>query len=120
MTDPMSRRALLKTSAAPSGAPHTLITFQTAFGGGTLTIAYVPDRDLLRRDCLREYLAALSPASPEDATAIIAEDLANEVVPRWYRVTSDTTADGLSHTVTVEDKQPRLQGWQPPSGGTVP
>jgi NADPH-dependent 7-cyano-7-deazaguanine reductase QueF len=118
MTDPTPRRARLTTSAAPPGAPHTLITFTTAFQGGTLTIAYVPDRDLLQRDSWRGYLEALAPATLEETTAMIADDLANELVPRWYRVTSQAIVDGITQTVTVEDKQPRLQGWQPPSGST--
>ena len=120
MTDLISRRALLKTRAAASGAPHTLITFQATFRGGTLTIAYVPDRDLLQGACLPAYLEALAPAEIEPITAIIADDLANELVPRWYRVTAQAIADGITQTVTVEDQQPRLQGWHPPTGSTVP
>jgi hypothetical protein len=105
-------RSRLKLEPAPFGAAPTLVQFSLAYLRGTLVIAYVPDRDVLVRDSLPGYLAALTPGPPEQAVRAIADDIANELVPKWYRVSLGVTADGITHMVTIEDRQP---GWDHPS-----
>ena len=72
----------------------------------------MPDRDVLDRASLASYLKAMPATSPEPSVATIAEDIANELVPKWYRVSLTLTRDGLSQTIAIEDRQP---DWTHPS-----
>jgi len=116
MTNPMSSplpeglRPLLRTAQAPSRL-GTLVTLTAALSQrGRLTLAYVPDRSVLIRESFRAYAAkyATATATPEEMAARIVEDVANEVVPKWQRVTLTLVDNGVAHTATVEDRQP---GW---------
>jgi hypothetical protein len=83
-----------------------------------LSVSYVPDRYLLSRDGFSAYAKARTAAMPwdtplESLTALVADDLANELVPKWLRVTVVQEAPAAPrHTVVVEDRQP---GWDHPS-----
>jgi hypothetical protein len=112
MTDRV--RALLKTARAPS-AMSTLVTLTAPLGPTTqLTLSYVPDRLILTRDSFAVYAGkrSLPDLTPETLAATIADDIANEIVPKWQRVTIVTVDQGVTHTVAVEDRQP---GWQHPT-----
>ncbi len=111
MPDPETR-VRLTTRPAAFGAAPTVVSFAAPFRGGTLTLAYVPDRDLITVENLAPYLRGIVPGTSEQAAAVIAEDIANDLVPRWYRVGLVVTVDGITQTVVVEDRQP---GWDHPS-----
>jgi hypothetical protein len=110
MTD--APRSHLRTQPAPSGAAPTVVSFSLTFLSGTLTVAYVPDRVLLDADSLREYTRSMPRMSPEQAVATIADDIANEIVPKWHRITLKAPVSGMKQTVIAEDRQP---GWTHPS-----
>lgn len=77
-----------------------------------LALSYVPDKLVLTRAGFDAYAAARTAApltTPEAIAADIAADIANELVPKWLRVTVNSQAGGIvNHSVTVEDRQP---GW---------
>jgi NADPH-dependent 7-cyano-7-deazaguanine reductase QueF len=78
-------------------------------------IRYVPDRLVLTRESFMAYLRArhreMREILPEAFAVSVAEDIANEIVPKWLQVTF--AAEGLlRHAVTVEDRQP---GWDHPT-----
>ncbi len=102
----------LATRPAPFGAAPTVVTFTTPFNGGVLAISYVPDRDLLVAEALSSYLRGVATRPAEQAVATIAADIANELVPRWHRVTLTTVIDAITQTIAIEDRQP---GWDHPS-----
>ena len=108
-------RKLLSVSPAPATPLAALTTLSTLLHvGTTLTVSYVPDRLLLARDAFAAYAAARgaqADTTPEALAAVIADDLANELVPKWLRV-SVSAAGAVSHTACVEDRQP---GWDQPS-----
>ena len=105
-------RVRLTTRPAPFGTAPTVVSYAAPFRGGTLSIAYVPDRDLITLENLAPYLRGITPATSEAAVTAIAEDVANDLVPRWYRVSFVVTTDAITQTVVVEDRQP---GWDHPS-----
>ena len=109
----MTRR-LLATIPAPL-APHAVVTTFTAqVGDAVLKLQYVPDRVLLTQEGFEQYIAARSATenNPLEAlTSLIADDVANELVPKWSRVTL-TRLGKVMQTVTAEDRQP---GWNHPT-----
>ena len=112
---PPPPRALLRTEPAPATRAAMLVTLaQTLPGGGKLTVSYVPDRDILTSGALARYAQTVPPREVntqeplESLAAAIAEDFADQVVPRWHRV----AVHDRDHTVTVEDRQP---GWDHPT-----
>jgi 7-cyano-7-deazaguanine reductase len=109
-------RPRLQTTPTPTPSRMaTLVTFSARLASGVkLTIAYVPDRLVLTRGSFTAYAAGLADqtGSPEALAAAVAEDVANEVVPKWQRVTLAITVDGVIHTIVAEDRQP---GWEHPS-----
>jgi hypothetical protein len=106
MSDEPLPRSRLRTTLAPRGAHRLLVSLRLPLHGGTLIVEYVPDRDLLVRESLVEYLRLIAPAAPETVAMTVAEDLANELVPLRHRVTVEIAADGIVQTATVEDRQP--------------
>jgi 7-cyano-7-deazaguanine reductase len=110
-----SCRHLLATAPAPLTSLVAVTSFAaTLCAGTTLTVQYVPDRLVLTRAGFEAYAAAQreQPATtPEALAAVVADDVANELVPKWLRVTV-AVAGAVSHSVTVEDRQP---GWDHPS-----
>lgn len=109
-------RALLRTKPAPFNGAPMVVHFSVALQGGTLTIAYGPDRDLLVRESLTAYAAALPATTPEETVATIADDIANELVPKWHRVTLALNEGDISQIVTIEDRQPGMDRPSLPSG----
>jgi NADPH-dependent 7-cyano-7-deazaguanine reductase QueF len=103
----------LRTERVPSGL-STLVTLTAALRRpstpqtGRLTLAYVPDRSVLTPESFRAYAAgcAAAVAAPEALAAQIAADVANEVVPKWQRVTVTLVDNGVAHSAAVEDRQP--------------
>ena len=91
----------------------TIATLSAALNQTTaLAVSYVPDQGVLTRASFDAYVAARAAQaedSPEALAAAIAGDLANEVVPKWLRVTVNRQSGGVvNHSVTVEERQP---GW---------
>lgn len=107
-------RQLLATTPVPL-APHAMVTTFTAkLGDVNLTLQYVPDRALLTYAGFEAYVAARAAAQPESLEALaslVADDVANELVPKWSRVTL-TRAGTVTQSVTAEDRQP---GWNHPT-----
>ena len=106
-------RQLLEVAPAPAVGLVTIATLSSALDHGlVLAVSYVPDQLILTRTGFDAYVRALAtaPAStPEALAALVAGDVANELVPKWLRVTVNRQVGGaINHSVTVEDRQP---GW---------
>ena len=102
-------RGALKSVPAPSTALPAVV--ELAWDNPNVRLRYVADRLVLTPDGFVAYLQTRARDAreilPEALAASIAEDIANEIVPKWLQVTFN--AEGtLRHTVTVEDRQP---GW---------
>lgn len=115
---PACRQLLAVLPTAPS-ALMSVTTLTLALDNNlSLTVSYVADRFLVTRDGFAAYARARTVAVPwdmplESLTAVIADDLANELVPKWLRVTFVQEAPGgPRHVVAIEDRQP---GWDHPS-----
>ena len=77
----------------------------------TVWVGYVPDRLIIANQGFHAYLdglEALSLETPEALTAIIIDDLMDELVPRWISVVIDCGG----HRVTMQDGQPH---WSNPT-----
>ena len=117
---PHARRTLLAVVPKPATAMIAVSTFViTLDDGRTITLAYVPDALVLTREGFVAYVTApvtalgLASGPLETAAAIIAEDVANELVLKWMHLRlSHTGDDGLTHGVAIEDRQP---GWDHPA-----
>ncbi len=126
--DSENRRDLLAVTAHSATGPEMTVRLSgpcalgaPSFQGLTLAVTYVPDKLLLVPVGFTRYLAALGRqpwTGLEALVAAIIEDLNNELVPRWLRVTASVPAAtlGLEHQVAAEDRQPRWQGTPPPPG----
>ncbi|SDE32890.1 hypothetical protein [Rhodospira trueperi] len=130
--DPDSRRAALAVQANPAERLDYRITLSRpvrVVGAGALsaTVDYVPDRVVLVPASLTRYLTGLEGLpwpGPEALGAAILDDINNEAVPRWLRVTVSTRsgpadsdeAVALWHAVVLEDRQPH---WHPPAGSAI-
>lgn len=112
-------RALLAVTPV---APTPLVTITTLSTGLApdveLTVSYAADRLVLTRPGFEAYAKARAAMLRDEAplerlAARVADDLANELVPKWLRVSLSQSAAGASrHSVTVEDRQP---GWDHPA-----
>lgn len=106
-------RHLLTTAPAPASGLMSIVTLSTSLNTTmALALSYVPDQVVLTRAGFDAYAAARKAApltTPEAIAADIAADIANELVPKWMRVTVNSQSGGVvNHSVTVEDRQP---GW---------
>ena len=105
-------RGALKSVPAPSTALTAMIELASESG---LRLRYVADRLVLTPGSFLAYLEARQRDAreilPEAYAISVAEDVANEIVPKWLQVTF-TTGDELRHSVRVEDRQP---GWDNPT-----
>ena len=105
-------RAALKSVPAPSTALPAVSELAHESG---VRLRYVPDRLLLTPGSFLAYLERRQRDAreilPEAFAVSVAEDIANEIVPKWLQVTF-TTGDELHHSVRVEDRQP---GWDNPT-----
>ncbi len=132
---PETRRAVLRVQANPAERVDYRVILSRPVSGcdgaGALhmTLEYVPDRVILVPDSLTRYVAGLEHLSwpgPEALGVAILDDINNEVVPRWLRVTvvvgqeAQPHAPGsdaapwhtVSHAVILEDRQPH---WTAPA-----
>ena len=112
------RQLLVVLSAATASLAAVSTLALMLDNGLSLTLNYVADRHLLTRDGFAAYAKARTAAMPwdtplESLAALMADDLANELVPKWLRVTLTQEAHGAPrHSVVVEDRQP---GWDHPT-----
>jgi hypothetical protein len=113
----LDRRLLLAVMPAPAPGLTTMATLSATLDNTVaLAISYVPDQLVLTRAGFDAYVSALAIGAlpmPEALAAMVASDVANELVPRWLRVTVNSQSGGVvNHSVTVEERQP---GWDQPS-----
>ena len=109
-------RLILEVMPAPAPGRTSMITLSSILTDAlALAINYVPDQSVLTRASFDAYVRALESApatTPEALAALVVDDIANELVPKWLRVTVDRRSGGVvNHSVTVEDRQP---GWDHP------
>lgn len=107
---PLDRRALLATLANPSPTTDYVVTLESAIGGATLRLAYVPDRLVVERGAFAGYqavVAALPWPSLEALGTAVRDDLGDVLVPRWLRLILREQHGGIIHSLRLEDRQPR-------------
>ncbi|MGZ6228475.1 MAG: hypothetical protein ACXWNE_10120 [Candidatus Binataceae bacterium] len=106
-------RGALTSVPAPSTALASVI--ELAWENPSLRLRYVADRLVLTPESFLTYLQSRERDAreilPEAFAASVAEDIANEIVPKWLQVTFSAKS-AVRHTVTVEDRQP---GWDHPT-----
>ena len=113
---PADRRRALATEENPAPALDYLVEIggRVSERSFSIHLRYIPDKLLLAPRSFDAYLSGLSRQTddrPETAALTIADDVNNEVVPRWVQV--EVTAGGsgavpaqAGHRVVVEDRQP--------------
>ncbi len=112
------RQLLAALPTAPSALMSVTTLALDLDQGLSLKVSYVADRSLVTRDGFTAYARARTAARPwdtplESLTALVADDLANELVPKWLRVTfAQENPGGSRHVVSTEDRQP---GWDHPT-----
>lgn len=79
-----------------------------------ITLRYVPDENIIQPEKFCEYVNIFTgEENLEKIAGAIIEDLNNEFLPRWIRVTvsekSEKKEQSFSQRVIIEDRQP---GWQ--------
>lgn len=124
-TNTTERRSLLSTGANPDSRVDYVARLgghaDIADGTGRLEVdlRYVPDKAILAPEALGRYLGALGAgtwSSVEEIATAVLDDINNEVVPRWVRVTvvrGDKVHPAIDHhSVTLEDRQPK---WDNPA-----
>ena len=120
MLDLRERRLLLNTIPNPSGRLDYVVSMEGSMdlpdphGSVTMSLRYIPDRDVLNPDCLALYYREISGAewrSLEEVAVTLLDDINNEVVPRWLSVAlirrDMATPEREKHGVVLEDRQPR-------------
>lgn len=112
------RQLLAVLPTAPS-APMSVTTLSITLDNNlSLTVSYVADRSIITRDGFTAYSRARTAAMPwdtplESLAALVVDDIANELVPKWLRVTFIHETPGAPrHVVSAEDRQP---GWDHPT-----
>lgn len=129
LTAPEQRRARLVVRPNPAER----LTYQVSLRAGSdqggalfawILVDYVPDRVLLDPSAFAAYVALLSHQTWEGLEALgvaVLDDLNNELVPRWVRVTVRAArigqAPSLRHDVVLEDWQP---SWPAPAEAAAP
>lgn len=114
------RREILSTTPNPGPDTDYVATLESRVDGppegwsGSILLRYVPDKLILDADLFLDYTRALgrrSWPSLEDIAVAIQDDVNNELVARWTRITveADTAAGSplAGHSVTIEDRQPQ-------------
>ncbi|MBL6934207.1 MAG: hypothetical protein ISR48_02235 [Alphaproteobacteria bacterium] len=118
--DPLKRRELLSVSPNPGVTTDYVVTLESRVDSppdgwsGNVLLRYVPDKQILDAESFLDYTRALGGRawpSPEDIAVAIQDDVNNELVARWTRITVTTDANSGSalagHSITVEDRQPQ-------------
>ncbi|WP_041794403.1 hypothetical protein [Pararhodospirillum photometricum] len=86
---------------------------QSALTQPLVRLAYIPDRLLLDPAAFERYVRGLGRwmwPGPEDLAVAVIDDVGNEIVPRWVRVSLDSGALG---SLIVEERQPLWRGTVP-------
>mgnify|MGYP005666012101 FL=1 len=123
ISDPLMRREVLKTNNNPGESIDYIVTvkgrldrLKNTEGGREVIIRYVPDRFILIPDSFSTYIGNMAngPWDSLEAIAVaILEDINNELVPRWVRITVnsvDLQAEDIPlHSVSMEDHQPHWE-----------
>lgn len=120
--DVFKRRAVLKGLDNPGGRADyvTGIQGRLVLAGFdhpiSVAIRYVPDRYVVTPESFEAYLKTLEALrwdSLEEVAVAVAKDISNELLTRWTQAnlrSGDPDSDqGLTHDVTIEDRQP---GWR--------
>ena len=68
-----------------------------------LTLEYRPNKFVLERESFNDYLKVVPGAAVEQLVVTIRDDIANEVVPNFVRVTFATEEAGANYTVATEE-----------------
>lgn len=109
--DAIVRRGHLTTAANPNSRTDYIVALSGKIGAlYTVDIRYIPDEAILIPDSLATYLGTLATVQwphLEALAASIVSDVNNELVPRWVQITVSGISAGMSHRVTLEDRQPR-------------
>lgn len=113
----IERQARIETVRNPLPRQDYLckVVGSTPDGTARIELRYVPDKLLLQEDAFGVYLAGLpETASLESLTAMVLDDLNNELVPRFVQIRVAADDDGLDagHEVLMEDRRPR---WDNPA-----
>lgn len=104
-------REMLRPAPSPDPRHDYLVELAGAAGDAAVRVHYIPDRDIVGAASVAAYLAALDASQTAEALALtILDDVNNQLVPRWVKVTV-TRDQPLRHRVTVDDCQP---GWTRP------
>lgn len=123
--DKIERRRNLTTSRDPDPRLDYVVTLAGSIppagdrGALIVEVRYVPDKLILSSGGFALYLAGLADAdwnALEEIAVAVLDDVNNETVARWVQVTVSDDADAgdskTSHSVMVEDRQPR---WDNPA-----
>ncbi|MFN3077284.1 MAG: hypothetical protein ABT940_10465 [Alphaproteobacteria bacterium] len=116
-----ARRCLLVVSANPDRSRDYAVTLSGVIRRGLLPpsppwsgaffrLRYVPDRWILSPESLVGYLEVVGTtpwSSLEHLASVLADDLRNELIPRWMLVQLGTGSPTSGHEVMIEDRQPR-------------
>ena len=118
----MQRRALLELDPNPDVKLDYLVSLDGAAAlpgfsdSASMSLCYVPDRHIVKPAAFHRYIEALSeePLTSLEAFAVtFLNDVNNELVPRWVRVSvinQHNSASGIeNHGVTLEDRQPKWE-----------
>lgn len=110
-----ARRELLTAISNPAPWHDYRVCWSgTLSDGRTLTVEYVPDRLVLAPETFAAYLESLEAGRWPTLEALVMamlDDLNNQLVPRWVRVSGSQPQGAIRHHVTVNDRQP---GWDNP------
>ncbi len=110
-TERLARRLLLDTASNPAARQESLISWSGRLTDGRgLSLEYVPDRRILSPTAFAAYLKALDATDWPTLEALVStmlDDINNELVPRWVRVTGNQEGT-VAHKVSLRDSQP---GW---------
>ena len=120
--DVLQRRALLELDPNPDAKLDYLVSLDgtAALPGfsesARMSLSYVPDRHIVKPAAFHRYIEVLSEepfSSLESFAVTFLNDVNNELVPRWIRVSlinSHNSASGTeNHGVTLEDRQPKWE-----------
>ncbi len=114
------RRNLLAPRTNPAGHTDYVVQLDSSLVSASLsaevsvTIRYIPDRDVLDAPSMSEYWRVLGTSqwpSFEDLAVAVLGDLSNVLVPRWIEIvlSADQNAGGgdRGHRVVLQERQPK-------------
>jgi len=122
--DIFERRELLSTQTNPDVTIDYLVSLdgqieQVRNSPIGVKIFYVPDRQILNKTSLIDYLEGVGDEifpSMEHAGIVLLNDFSNELVPRWLMITlsQNINVGGYSqrHEIRLQDRQPNWSNSQ--------